>query len=101
MTLREQQSKFSRLLADLIIHACDLGYEITFGDVWALDRHSENSLHYDRLAADLNLFKGGRYLFRTVNHEELGKYWESLDPDCRWGGRLEAKDGNHYEMVRP
>ena len=101
MSLREQQSKFSRLLAELIIYAYDLGYEITFGDVWALDRHSENSLHYDRLAADLNLFKDGKYLFKTGDHKGLGEYWESLDPDCRWGGRFRVKDGNHYEMIKP
>lgn len=100
--LRKQQSKFTRLLAHLILYAYDNGYEITFGDVWAKDGHSKNSLHYDRLAADLNLFRDGEYLIKTEAHRELGEYWESLNPDCRWGGSFSTvRDGNHYEMCRP
>jgi len=94
MTLREKQSKFARMLADLIIFAYDNGYEITFGDVYAKDGHMKNSLHYDRLAADLNLFKDGVYLKRTSDHRILGEYWESIGGS--WGGRF--SDGNHYSL---
>jgi hypothetical protein len=96
MTLRQRQSKFARLVADLIIFAYDRGYELTFGDAWAKSGHCENSFHYKRLAIDLNLFKNGRYLTTTSNHLPLGEYWESLDPDCTWGGRF--NDGNHYSF---
>lgn len=34
MTLREKQSKFARMVADLIIKAYSLGYEITLGDAY-------------------------------------------------------------------
>ena len=55
------------------------------------------SIHQDKLALDLNLFKAGLYLDKTSDHLILGEYWESLDPDCRWGGRF--RDGNHYSMI--
>ena len=99
MTLREQQSKFSLLVAHLILNAYNEGFEVTLGDAWAREGHIKDSLHYSRLAIDINLFKNGRYLKRTEDHEVLGTYWESLDPDCKWGGRF--GDGNHYEMCRP
>ena len=98
--MRKQQSKFVLLIAHLIIYAYEQGYELTFGDAWDNDNdHMKNSLHYDRLAIDLNLFKYGKYLTETDDHLFLGKYWESLDPDCRWGGHF--NDGNHYTMLRP
>ena len=95
-TLREQQSKFATFVAHLILFANKRGYEVTLGDAYAKDRHKINSLHYSRLAIDLNLFRNGKYLDETMDHEELGMYWESLDPDCRWGGHF--NDGNHYEV---
>ena len=97
--LRNQQSKFAQLTAHLILFADKRGYEVTLGDAYAKTGHKANSLHYSRLAIDLNLFRNGKYLEETANHEELGMYWESLDPDCRWGGRF--NDGNHYEMCLP
>ena len=41
-----------------------------------------------RLAVDFNLFKGGKYLTATEDHQPLGEYWESIGSawDGRWGG---------------
>lgn len=55
-----------------------------------------NSLHQERLAIDLHLFKNGAYLTGTEAHRELGEWWERLHPLCRWGGRF--NDGNHYSL---
>ena len=98
MTLRQRQSKFARLVPLLILFANESGYEVTLGDAYAHDGHKENSYHYSRLAIDLNLFKDGRYLTSTKSHEPLGVYWESLDPDCTWGGRFSNKDGGYYSF---
>jgi hypothetical protein len=95
---RPQQSRFMLLLAHLILYAYNQGYELTGGDLWARDGHIFRSAHYDRLAIDLNLFKDGVWLTKTSDHEFLGEYWESLDPDCEWGGHF--ADGNHYEMKK-
>ena len=96
MSLRKEQSKFAYDMGLLINYAYSIGYEITFGDFWARNGHKENSNHYVRLAADLNLFKDGLYLINTEDHKELGEYWKSLDPKNRWGGDFRHKDGNHY-----
>ena len=98
-TLREKQSIFAVMVAELILEAKRLGYSVTFGEAW---RHPSRagghpkSLHKKRLAVDLNLFgKAGKYLRSTKNHEPLGLFWESRGGT--WGGRF--KDGNHYSLA--
>ncbi|MFA5377512.1 MAG: M15 family peptidase [Dehalococcoidia bacterium] len=58
--------------------------------------HMKNSLHYEGLAVDIDLFKDGKYLDRTDDHEAFGEFWESLHSDCAWGGSW--GDGNHYSI---
>lgn len=82
----------------MILHAEQLGYEVTLGDAyrppWAVWGHRK-SLHKKRLAIDLNLFRDGKYLTDTEDHQPLGEYWESIGGS--WGGRFE--DGNHYSLA--
>jgi len=94
MTLGDKQRKFTQMIANLINYAYLEGYELTFGDAWAHDRHKKNSNHYIRLAVDFNLFKDGRYLTETSDHEFLGLFWEEMGGS--WGGRF--NDGNHYSL---
>jgi len=104
LTLRQKQSIFARLIANLIIYAYDEGYEITLGH--ALRSREEagrlgmrNSLHTLKLAIDLNLFLNGKYLSSTKSHLPLGLWWEAQSTKayaCTWGGRF--KDGNHYSI---
>lgn len=105
MSLRKKQSKFARMVADLIIKAYSLGYEITLGDAYRDPRlHGElgvkkgyghpKSAHKNRLAIDLNLFKDGKFLEGTEAHKDLGEWWESQGGS--WGGRF--NDGNHYSL---
>ena len=94
MGLNKKQFKFSKMVADLINFAYSEGYTITLGDAYATDGHMENSLHYKRLAIDLNLFKNNTYLTETEAHLPLGEFWESIGGS--WGGRF--KDGNHYSL---
>lgn len=108
-SLREQQSKFARMAADLIIKAYELGYEVTLGDAFRDPTlHGEfgvkkgygaaKSFHKKRLAIDLNLFKDGKYLGSTEDHRQLGEWWESKGGS--WGGRWAGAraDGNHYSL---
>lgn len=100
MTDRQKQSLFMKLLPRLLDKAYELGCELTGGDLWSKEEykaHKANSQHYRKLAIDLNLFKDGVFLQDTGDHEPLGKFWESLHPLCRWGGRY--NDGNHYEVI--
>jgi hypothetical protein len=93
-TLRQKQSRFVKLLAQLICHAYAMGYELTLPDPRL--PHKKNSLHYIGLAQDFNLFSSGKYLKSTEAHRPLGEYWESLGGS--WGGRFSDADGNHYSL---
>ena len=110
MTLGQRQRLFTKLLPRLIDFAYEQGYELTIGDAYRdprlhgaigvkLGYGHANSNHKNRLAIDLNLFKGGVFLQDTNDHFPLGEFWEKLDPLCRWGGRF--KDGNHYSIESP
>jgi hypothetical protein len=107
MTLGEKQRLLTKRIAALIQHAYALGYELTFGDAYRDPRvhgpvgvkgsySSAGSNHKLRLAVDFNLFKDGVFLQTTEAHRPLGEYWESLGPECVWGGRW--NDGNHYSI---
>jgi hypothetical protein len=93
MSLREQQSKFALMLGKLIVFAYEQGFEITMGDVWAKTGHKENSAHYRRMAADLNLFKDGKWLSDGTGHDVLHDYWDTLG-----GSKRLIRDMNHYSL---
>lgn len=107
MTLRQKQSLHVRLVAKLIEYATSQGYELTWGEAWRTPEQAainakkgvgiRNSLHMDRLAVDLNLFRDGCFLSSSDDHRPLGEYWESLHELCVWGGRW--GDGNHYSIT--
>lgn len=103
-TLREKQSRFVKLLATLIEKAYDLGYELTLAEAYRppelaklyqqQGRGIANSLHTQRLAIDLNVFRQGQLLVDGSTFEALGQFWESIGGT--WGGRF--KDGNHFSL---
>ena len=108
MTLGEKQRLFTRNVAFLIEWAYKEGYELTVAEAYRTQEQSNlnaaagkgisNSLHMDRLAIDLNLFKDGKYLTNSADHKPLGEFWKSLHPDNRWGGDFSRPDGNHYSF---
>jgi hypothetical protein len=93
MKLREARVKFTSLLPLLIAKAIELGYEIAIGPDH--EKHKKNSLHFDGLAKDFDLYKNGVWLTKTEDHQALGEYWESIGG--AWGGRW--GDGNHYSLA--
>ncbi len=107
MTLGQKQRLFTQLVGHLIARIYASGYEATFGEAWRTPEQAAlnadrgvgiaNSLHVDRLAIDLNLFKDGVYLSKSTDWEPFGLYWEGLHEDCRWGGRF--GDGNHFSFT--
>ena len=92
------------MVARLLQHAAELDYEVTLGEAWRTPEQASrnaasgigiaNSLHCERLAIDLNLFKDGQYLQHDLDHEPLGLWWEAQGGS--WGGRF--GDGNHYSL---
>lgn len=109
----ENQARFAVMVADLIQHAISIGYQITLGDAYRDPRMhgqigerrgygSARSFHKRRLAIDLNLFRGGKYLQSTEDHAVLGTWWEAHGGT--WGGHFRDSkgrpnpDGNHYSL---
>jgi hypothetical protein len=112
LTLREKQSRFAVLVAQLILEAQRLGYQVTFGEAYRSPEEAARlahaglgiarSLHTDRLAIDLNLFVDGVYQTATSAYGELGAWWEAQSDDevvCAWGGRFARADGNHFSIA--
>lgn len=104
-TLGQKQRRLMRMLPRLLDKAHELGFEVTLGDGYRDPRvfgeqgvqrgyGRARSAHKHRLAVDLNLFRNGKFLTRTEDHEPLGLWWESQGG--AWGGRFE--DGNHYSL---
>ena len=112
MTIREKQHRFAQLVPGLLEAAFRLGYQVTLGEAWrspeeaarlaALGLGIKASLHTQRLALDLNLFRDGRYLTQAADYQPLGEWWEQQsDPDreCAWGGRFRRIDAAHFSLA--
>lgn len=112
LTLRQTQSTFARLLPRLIDKAFELGFDVTLGETYRTPEQAalnaklgigiKNSLHCDRLAIDLMLFRDGVWLQNTDDYAELGEFWESLSSDehsCCWGGAFKIRDGGHFSIA--
>lgn len=109
-SLWEKQTAFSRSTALLIQKANEMGYEVTLGEGWRSQEQAvfktminaqkgigiAASLHTRRLAIDINLFRGGKFLTQSADYQPLGVWWESHCSICRWGGRFKRADGNHF-----
>lgn len=116
MDLNKKQFLFTKLLAGLITWVYQQGWSLTLADgsvdlhrkfrtesgmlLVAEDaHHMKGSLHYVRLAQDLNLFIDGKYI-ADGGHPvwtSIGTHWEAMDPSCRWGGRFH--DANHFSIA--
>lgn len=101
LTLRQHRCGFSYDFSRLITHCNSLGMDCAIDDVKSIRHcgvHMVGSQHEKGLAGDLLLYVNGEYQRKTEDHAALGKYWESLSPYNRWGGRY--RDGNHYERLQ-
>jgi hypothetical protein len=106
MTLGEQQRLFAKLVGLLIDYIYSQGFEVTLDWCYRPPEVAQyyadlgigirSSLHTQKLAIDLNLFKDGVWLRDSKDHEPIGTWWEKQHELCRWGGRF--GDGNHYSM---
>jgi hypothetical protein len=114
LDLLARQQLFSKLLAELILYAYSRGYKLTLAEVGVQGSrrsrdgrtyedgvHMRDSLHYARLAADLNLFVNDLFIrdSRSVAWQDLGSYWQTLHPLCRWGGTFTRADANHVSIA--
>lgn len=112
MTLGQEQEAFMLDVARLILEGDRLGYGCRGRELGRSPEqqaiHVKNgasktmhSMHLKFLAIDLYWTKNGVICFP----EELGRFWESLNPKNRYGGNFDKnwtkkdnfKDAPHYE----
>ena len=109
MTLAQRQQIFAKNVAYLILEIYTNGDACTFGEAWRTPEMAEinakkgvgikNSLHIQRLAIDLNLFKDGIYTDDVEDYRHYGDYWKELNPDNNWGGDfIKLHDQFHFSM---
>lgn len=104
-TLGQHQEAFAYDLSKLIHTAYTLGYAVRIGEVertleqqalYVKQGRSKtmNSMHLKKCAADLHFVRGGVLCYP----DELGTFWESLNPLNQWGGNWKSfKDRPHFE----
>lgn len=109
MSLREEQSKFTRDVHKLLTWAFSMGYEITLGEAFRTPEQQAiyfksgrsktmNSNHLKRCAIDLFVFKDGKLLSTKEEMQPIGNAWESLSKENRWGGNFSGfVDVPHFE----
>lgn len=114
MLLWTKQVLFAKHVAMLIQFIFAQGLSVSFGEAWRTPEQAKwdfehhigiiDSLHCKRLAVDLNFHDmDGSYIKDPKRYEFAGKYWESLHPQNRWGGRFShgcaRGDATHFEMM--
>lgn len=108
MSLQEKQEHFALQIAAFIQLLHFRGYGVTFGEAyrpaWVAEHYSttgqgiRNSLHCQRLAIDLQIFKDGVWLTNVDDLKDAGAIWESGGPGFRWGGNFTPPDTLHFSF---
>lgn len=106
LTLGQRQELFMWGLTQLLVWLHAEGYKVRGGELQRDPRIAKlndvngtgisNSLHIDKLAIDLNIFRNGQFLADTADHAPIGAMWKTLHPLFAWGGDFSKPDGNHY-----
>ncbi|MBC8319874.1 MAG: M15 family metallopeptidase [Bacteroidetes bacterium] len=125
MYLQKHQQEFAMDVAKLIQKASKIGVQLTLGEAYrtidqqllyyhGLTIRSEDrrlellsskqrsrtlvSNHMRRIAVDFNFFVNGVLTYTDPLIEELGQYWENLNPLNQWGGHFRGfYDAPHFE----
>lgn len=109
MKLSEKQQVFSQNVAKLIAKVYEMGLGCTLGECYRPPAMAEiyakqgigikNSVHCQRLALDLYLWKDGTCIMDGPEYGYVAAFWLGLDPLNRWGGRwTKYRDLYHFSM---
>jgi hypothetical protein len=108
-TLGQRQRLHVQLTAKLIEFIYAQGLEATWGETYRTPQQAAanaasgagilNSLHIERLAVDLQIFKDGVYATDVAVYKPLADYWLTLDPLCRAGYYFHSVDADHFSIT--
>jgi len=108
MKISELQQIFAVNAAKLILYINSQGYSCTFGEAYRTPEQAQwnaqrgigivHSLHCQRLAVDLMLFKDGVWTTDGEAYRPFGDFWKTLNSLNRWGGDFKLRDYVHFEM---
>ena len=115
MSLVKQQIAFLLDVARLIKYGQGIGIYVTGGELFRTAEQQaiymktrkttvKHSRHQDRLAIDFNFFiptdDGLKLTWDGPKVSLLGRYWESLSKQNRWGGNWTTfRDAPHFERL--
>lgn len=106
--LLNHQKLFMKMLGQLLLWIDTNGYEVVGEELKRSQAQAnanaasgagiKNSLHLQKLAIDLSIFKNGKFLQEVSEIEPIGVYWESLGGT--WGGRFTTRpDADHFSLA--
>lgn len=108
-SLGQLQRDHVECFGKLIAFTYAQGFALTWGEAyrtkeqaqWDAAHHTGivNSVHCDRLAVDVQLFKDGAYLTDPKAYAFMGAYWKTLHPRARWGGDFTTVDADHFSFT--
>lgn len=97
-----------RYVGKLLTFAETQGITLTGGELYRTPEQAQynathglgisTSLHRDRLAIDLNVFKNSWLSKEFDDYLPLGLFWENLADDAAWGGRFQKPDVYHFSV---
>lgn len=110
LTLGQKQRLFAKYFGMLLTWLYANGYECSIDEVLRTQAQANanaasgagivHSLHLIHLAADLNIFKDGKFLQTVEEIKPVGDYWKSLDSNCCWGGDFHTRpDADHFSYM--
>lgn len=109
MSLRKEQSKFTKDICEFTLWLYSEGYEVTDGEAFRTPEQQKiyvdtgrsktmNSLHLKRMARDLFIFRDGKLLSSKEELQFAGNKWESMCASNEWGGNWKRfKDVPHFQ----
>lgn len=102
------QQRFALLVGRFLTELPALGYSVTLdeayrppetADLYARQgRGLRNSVHCNKLAVDLNLFRNGTLCQTDADFKPAVDLWLSYAPDCRAGANFSRKDYRHFSL---
>jgi hypothetical protein len=111
-SLGDKQRRFALRISEWLAWVYEQGYAVTFGEAYRTPEQAainaqkgtgiRNSLHTQRLAIDVNLFRRAGDAWEWISDGSapewklVGQHWENMSAENRWGGRW--GDANHLSI---